>query len=97
MTGMTRAHEILANCRRAVPNDGVLLLVEWSLAEGNAPCFAKQAAIAMMLLTGGRELTIAHYGKLLAGSGFTELRDCDTGRAGDPGVDSSLGGEAATK
>lgn len=65
-----RAHQILANCRRAVPNDGVLLLVEWSLAEGNAPCFGKQADIAMMLLTGGRERTIAQYRELLAGAGF---------------------------
>ena len=29
------AAAILANCRRVVPADGALLLVEWALPEGN--------------------------------------------------------------
>jgi O-methyltransferase/methyltransferase family protein len=65
-----RAQQILANCRRAIPTDGVLLLVEWALPEGNVPSFSKQVDVAMMLLTGGKERTVAEYRELLAGSGF---------------------------
>jgi hypothetical protein len=36
-----RAHQILVNCRRAVPDDGVLLLVELALSEGNLPSMGK--------------------------------------------------------
>ena len=36
-----RACRILANCRRAVPDDGVLLLVELGLAEDNLPSAGK--------------------------------------------------------
>ena len=47
-----RAHNILANCRRAVPKDGAVLLVEWALLEGNAPSAGKFADVVMMLMTG---------------------------------------------
>jgi len=64
------AQQILTNCRRAVPSDGGLLLVEWALPEGNMPSFSKQVDIAMMLLTGGMERTLEEYRRLLAESGF---------------------------
>src|SRR5579862_9144837 len=48
-----RAQNILANCRRAVPTDGALLLVEWGLPEGNALSAGKFADVVMLLLTGG--------------------------------------------
>jgi hypothetical protein len=65
-----RAHNILANCRRAVPKDGVLLLVEWALPEGNAPSAGKVADVLMMLMTGGKERTVEEYRRLLGHTGF---------------------------
>ena len=65
-----RAHQILVNCRRAVPKDGVLLLVELIMAERNTPCQAKLYDISMMVLTGGRERSVSEYRELLAGAGF---------------------------
>jgi hypothetical protein len=66
-----RAHNILANCRRAVPKDGVVLLVEWALAEGNAASAGKVADIVMMLMTGGKERTVEEYRHLLGEAGFS--------------------------
>jgi hypothetical protein len=65
-----RAHAILVNCRQAVPDNGVLLLVEWALAEDNLPSAGKLTDVLMMLMTGGKERTVQEYGKLLAGAGF---------------------------
>jgi hypothetical protein len=65
-----RARNILANCRRAVPVDGALLLVEWALPGGNAPSAGKYADIVMMLMTGGKERTVEEYRDLLGQSGF---------------------------
>ncbi len=64
------AHQILVNCRRAVPDDGVLLLVECALAEGNLPSLGKFVDVAMMVLTGGKERTVQEYRELLARAGF---------------------------
>jgi hypothetical protein len=65
-----RARNILANCRRAVPKDGALLLVEWALPEGNAPSAGKFADVVMMLMTGGKERTVEEYRHLLGQAGF---------------------------
>jgi hypothetical protein len=65
-----RAQNILANCRRAVPADGALLLVEWALPEGNAPSAGKFADVVMLLMTGGKERTVEEYRQLLDRSGF---------------------------
>jgi hypothetical protein len=64
------AQIILVNCRRAVPADGVLLLVGWVLPEGNAPSAGKFADVVMLLMTGGKERTVEEYRRLLAGVGF---------------------------
>jgi hypothetical protein len=66
-----RAHNILANCRRAVPKDGAVLLVEWALPEGNAPSAGKFADVVMMLMTGGKERTVEEYRHLLGEAGFS--------------------------
>ena len=68
--GDEMAHRILTNCRRAVPENGVLLLVEYIVPEGNSASVAKTADIAMMLLTGGRERTLEEYRELLSGASF---------------------------
>jgi hypothetical protein len=64
------AHTILVNCRRAVPTDGALLLVEWALPEANLPSTGKLLDVVMLLLTGGRERTTEEYGELLGSAGF---------------------------
>lgn len=65
-----RARNILANCRRAVPEDGALFLVEWALPEGSASSAGKYADVLMMLMTGGKERTVEEYRDLLGQAGF---------------------------
>ena len=65
-----RANNILAACRRAVPDNGALLLVELLLPEGNQPSFGKFSDVLMLMLTGGKERSIEQYRELLAGVGF---------------------------
>lgn len=64
------AVEILANCRRAVPADGALLLVEWTLHEGNLSSAGKLFDVVMLVMTGGKERTAEEYRQLLARAGF---------------------------
>lgn len=61
---------ILQNCRKAVPKDGALLLVEFDLPEDASPSPGKYADVTMMLVTGGKERTEKEYGRLLSQSGF---------------------------
>ena len=65
-----RGQIILANCRRAVPADGVVLFVGWVLPEGNAPSVGKFADVVMLLMTGGKERTVEEYRRLLARASF---------------------------
>lgn len=65
-----RAHRILVNCRRVVPNDGALLLAEWVLPESNQPSPGRFIDVAMLVLTGGKERTAQQHGELLARAGF---------------------------
>ena len=65
-----RANHILINCRRAVPKDGVLLLVEYQLGAPNAPSLGKTVDIFMLAVTGGKERTVEQHKKLLASAGF---------------------------
>lgn len=64
------ARNILCNCRRTVPEDGVLLLVEWVLLEGDAPSTGKFVDVTMMLMTGGKERSVEEYRLLLGQAGF---------------------------
>lgn len=65
------ARQILTNCRRAVPRDGVLLLVEVILPERDSAVYGRVLDISMMILTGGKERTLQEYRDLLAESGFS--------------------------
>ena len=65
-----QAIEILANCRRAVPSDGALLLVEWALQEGNVHSAGKLFDVVMLVMTGGKERTTEEYRQLLRRAGF---------------------------
>jgi hypothetical protein len=52
-----QACEILVNCRRVVPADGALLLVEWGLSDANLPSTGKLTDLVMLVQTGGKERT----------------------------------------
>jgi hypothetical protein len=65
-----RARRILLNCRRAVPDDGVLLLVEYCLGNENTPALGKTIDVVMLTITGGKERTVEEHRELLASAGF---------------------------
>jgi O-methyltransferase domain len=62
--------KILTNCRKAIPEDGAVMLVEWGLSEANLPSTGKLLDVLMLVLTGGKERTVDEYAQLLANSGF---------------------------
>ncbi len=57
-------------CRKAVPADGALLLVELCLENDNTHSMGPVTDIAMLVGTGGKERTAQEYRELLASSGF---------------------------
>jgi len=65
-----QATAILCNCRRAVPDDGALVLIEYCLGDDNAPSFGKTIDLVMMTITGGKERTIEEHRALLETAGF---------------------------
>jgi SAM-dependent methyltransferase len=71
-----KAHRLLANCRRAMSKDGVLLLLEGVLPEGADSPSRQWLDLVMMVMTGGRERTKAEWQALLGKAGFsiTEMR-----------------------
>lgn len=64
------ARIILADCRKAISDDGILLIVDFALPEGNLHSAGKLADIAMLVLTGGRVRTVQEYRDLLSRDGF---------------------------
>jgi hypothetical protein len=64
------AIDILKNCRRAMPAESRLLVVEFMICGQNQPCFAKMSDIQMMVRTGGRNRTEQEFRLLFASSGF---------------------------
>ena len=65
---------ILKNCRRALPENGNLILVEAVVPASSEPHFAKFIDLNMLVMTGGRERTEEEYRSLLASSGFKLTR-----------------------
>lgn len=72
------AQRILHTCRKAVPNNGALLLVEFDLPEDSAPSRGKFIDVNMMVLTGGKERTVVEYSSLLSAAGFRLTRTAPT-------------------
>ncbi|WP_437733798.1 methyltransferase [Sorangium sp. So ce1335] len=72
---------LLRNVRRAIADDGRLLLVESVIMPGDAPDFGKLLDLAMMLVGGGRERTEAEFRALLAAAGFRLTRVLPTASA----------------
>lgn len=63
---------ILRNVRRAIADDGRLVILEAPLPDQvTGPHPAVELDLLMMVLTGGRERTIAEYRALLAAEGFS--------------------------
>lgn len=69
-----RALTILRNIRRAMKDEGKLLLVEWVVPEGDEPSMAKLGDVHMMVMTGGQERTASEYADLFARAGFRLTR-----------------------
>ncbi len=69
-----KARLILANCRRAISDNGTLLVRETVIPEGDAPSFGKQLDLTMLFLLGGMERTKREWGRLLGESGFVIKR-----------------------
>jgi hypothetical protein len=65
-----RCLTILKNCRRAMPNDARLLIVEMVIPAGTGTSFVKLFDTTMLVLTGGRERTQDEFEQLLGASGF---------------------------
>ena len=65
---------ILANCRRAIPPKGRLLIVEMVLPEGDAPHHGKMLDMMMLVGPGGQERTGEEYRVLLEKANFRMTR-----------------------
>jgi len=65
---------ILKVCRRAVPENGRLLLAERVILPGNAPDSAKLTDLHMLVVYGGRERAETEFNRLLSDAGFRLTR-----------------------
>jgi len=66
-----RAIAILKNCHRAIVETGSLLLIEGVVSSPNESDVTKFFDLTMLVLSGGRERTVAEYQALLEAAGFT--------------------------
>jgi hypothetical protein len=62
--------QILGHCRKVIPSNGKLLIVDCVVPAGNAPSASKDMDITMLTFPGGQERTIEQFGSLLKTSGF---------------------------
>jgi hypothetical protein len=76
-----QAAAILANCRRAMPTDARLLVIERLVPSGDESHESKFMDLNMLVIAGGRERTEHEYRALLERSGFQLDRVIDTGTA----------------
>jgi SAM-dependent methyltransferase len=68
------AVKILKNCRRAIRQDGKLLLMEYVLKPSNEPDLGRFMDLTMLVLLMGRERTEAEFAALLQAGGFSLTR-----------------------
>lgn len=69
-----RASTILQCCRRQMPKEGRLLVVEMVIPEGNVPSFGKLMDLEMLILLHSYKRTEAEYRELFNRSGFNLTR-----------------------
>lgn len=62
--------QILNNCRKVIPQNGRLLIIEAVMPTGNGPSVTKHMDMLMMILPGGIERTEEEYRLLLKQAGF---------------------------
>jgi hypothetical protein len=62
--------QILNNCRKVIPNNGRLLIIEAVVPSGNEPSLAKDFDMVMLTFPGGIERTEEEYRFLLERAGF---------------------------
>jgi O-methyltransferase domain len=62
--------QILGHCRKVIPANGKLLIVDCVVPAGNAPSLSKDMDITMLTYPGGQERTEAQFRSLLKASGF---------------------------
>lgn len=74
-----RCLEILTSCRDALPDDGVVLVVETVLGRPGHEVLAAFSDLNMLALPGGRERTEDEYAALFAAAGLHLTRAVDTG------------------
>ncbi len=65
-----RCLAILAQCRRAIPDHGKLLVVELVVPTGEEPSFGKWLDLHMLVMAGGRQRTADQYDQLFQAAGF---------------------------
>ena len=69
-----RALTILKNCRKQMPANGRVILVDCVVPETDEPHFSKFIDLNMLVMTGGKERTAKEFEELLAAAGFKLLR-----------------------
>jgi len=69
-----QAIRILKNCRRQMPHNSRVIIVDCVVPEGDEPDFSKFFDLNMMVMTGGKERTAKEFGQLLAAAGLRFLR-----------------------
>jgi hypothetical protein len=62
--------QILGHCRKAIPANGKLLIVDGVVPPGNASSLVKDYDMTMLTFPGGRERTEAEFATLCKASGF---------------------------
>lgn len=62
--------KILDNIRRAITDDGKVLIVEMLVPEGDEPHPAKALDLVMLTMENGKERTAEEYRQLLAAAGL---------------------------
>ncbi len=62
--------QILGHCRKVIPANGKLLIVDSVVPVGNAPSLSKDMDMIMLTFPGGQERTGAQFGALLKAAGF---------------------------
>jgi O-methyltransferase domain len=72
-----QAARILRNCRRSLPDDGRLLIVETVIHDGPDPTLRKLFDLHMLVLLGGKERTEEEWRELLAAERFKPRRIAD--------------------
>lgn len=65
-----RCIDILRCCRRALPDNGRVLVVEQVLPSGNSPSFARTQDANMLINVGGMERTVDEYRMLFRAAGL---------------------------